>query len=181
MPTWTVAGHGAAAVGDKMPDLFRPSVDSQASRKTGDSTIGEDLQITGDVSSKGEIHLDGQVHGNVTCVALVLGESATLEGNVVAEDVVVRGRLIGSIKALRVTLQSMAHVEGDVYHQSLALEQGAYFEGRSRRSDDPMDLGGDASANGIVAESSQPAETAGNRKDRPTHKFNRSLPESRSA
>ena len=167
-----------------MPDNFRHSVDTQASRKIGDSTIGEDLRITGNVSSKGEIHLDGEVHGDVSCVALVLGESATLEGNVTAEDVVIRGRLIGSVRGLRVTLQATSHVEGDIYHQSLALEQGAFFEGRSRRCDDPMGLGSAASANGSVAKEPEPAEPdepASHRKDKPTHKFTRSLPESRSA
>ena len=139
----------------------------------------------GNVSSKGEIHLNGEVHGDVSCVALVLGESATLEGNVTAEDVVIRGRLIGSVRGLRVTLQAMSHVEGDIYHQSLALEQGAFFEGRSRRCDDPMGLGSAASANGSTAKESEPEsepdEPASQRKDRPTHKFTRSLPESRSA
>jgi len=43
------------------------------------STIGEDLVITGNVDSKGEIHLQGNVRGDVCCVALVLGENATLE------------------------------------------------------------------------------------------------------
>ena len=143
--------------GDNMPDNFRHSVDTQASRKIGDSTIGEDLRITGNVSSKGEIHLDGEVHGDVSCVALVLGESATLEGNVTAEDVVIRGRLVGSVRGLRVTLQAMSHVEGDIYHQSLALEHGAYFEGRSRHSDDPMGTGHAASANGSAMEP-EPAE-----------------------
>jgi cytoskeletal protein CcmA (bactofilin family) len=37
-----------------------------------------------------------------------------------------------------VTLQAQSHVEGDIFHQSLAIEQGAYFEGKSRRSDDPL-------------------------------------------
>ena len=27
-----------------------------------------------------------------------------------------------------------------MYHRKLAIEQGAYFEGKSRRSDDPMAL-----------------------------------------
>ena len=112
-----------------MSDTFRDADASQASRKLGNSTIGEDLKITGNVSSKGEIHLDGEVKGDVSCVALVLGESGKLEGNVIAEDVVIRGRLIGSIRALRVTLQAMCHVEGDVYHQSIALEQGAFLRG----------------------------------------------------
>ena len=156
------------------------SARAQDSNPLSISTISEDLTITGNVTSKGALHLDGQVQGDVHCVALVLGESATLEGNVTAEDVVIRGRLVGSVKALRVTLQSMSHVEGDIYHQSLALEQGAYFEGRSRRSDAPMGAGHTASTNGS-AEASEPEDPASQRKDKPTHKFTRSLPESRSA
>jgi cytoskeletal protein CcmA (bactofilin family) len=46
--------------------------------------------------------------------------------------------VVGSIRGLRVTLQAQSHVEGDIFHQSLAIEQGAYFEGKSRRSDDPL-------------------------------------------
>jgi len=35
-------------------------------------------------------------------------------------------------------LQSTSQVEGDIFHQSLSIEQGALFEGKSRRtSDDP--------------------------------------------
>jgi len=69
---------------------------------------------------------------------LRLGDKSQITGCVVAEDVVVRGRVVGSIRGLRVTLQALSHVEGDIYHQSLAIEQGAYFEGKSRRSDNPL-------------------------------------------
>ena len=93
------------------------------------STISEDLTITGNVTSTGELHLDGRIHGDVHCVSLVLGETARLEGNVVAEDVMVRGHLIGSVRALRVMLQSQAHVEGNLFHKSLSIEQGTHFEG----------------------------------------------------
>jgi cytoskeletal protein CcmA (bactofilin family) len=132
------------------------------------STIGEDLVITGNVDSKGEIHLQGNVRGDVSCVALVLGENAHLEGNVRAEDVVVHGRLIGSVRAMRVTLHATSHVEGDLYHQSLAMEQGAYFEGKSRRSADPL------------AEVGSPSqlEVQERRNHRPAKAFIRSLPES---
>ena len=102
------------------------------------SIIGEDLTITGNVVSKGEIQIDGEVQGDVHCGSLLLGDKSQIIGGVVAEDVVVRGRIVGSIRGLRVTLQAQSHVEGDIYHQSLAIEQGAYFEGKSRRSDDPM-------------------------------------------
>ena len=116
------------------------SARGQDSSSPSVSTIGEDLTITGNVTSKGELHLDGQVQGDVHCVALVLGENAQLEGSVVAEDVMVRGRLIGSVRALRVTLEASSHVQGDLFHKSLSIEQGTHFEGESRPSDDPLPI-----------------------------------------
>jgi cytoskeletal protein CcmA (bactofilin family) len=110
------------------------------------STIGEDLTITGNVASTGELHVNGRIQGNVHCLALVLGENAQLEGNVVAEDVMVGGRLIGSVNALRVMLQSQAHVEGNLFHKSLAIEQGAHFEGESHPSEDPLSVSPEAPA-----------------------------------
>ena len=102
------------------------------------STIGEDLTITGNVTSKGELHVNGRVQGDVHCAALVLGENAQVEGNVVAEDVMVHGRLIGSVRALKVILQSTAYVEGNLFHKGLSVELGTHFEGESRPSGDPL-------------------------------------------
>jgi cytoskeletal protein CcmA (bactofilin family) len=121
-------------------DGMDTSAHASSSSPLSISTIGEDLTVTGNVTSKGELHLNGQVHGDVHCVALVLGESAQLVGNVVAEDVMVRGRLIGSVRALNVLLQSTAHVEGGLFHKSLSIEQGTHFEGESRPSDDPLSI-----------------------------------------
>ena len=143
------------------------------------STIGEDLTITGDVTSKGELHLNGRIQGDVHCVALVLGENAQLEGSVVAEDVTVRGRLIGSVRALRVTLEAKSYVEGALFHKSLAIEQGTHFEGESRPSEDPL------SDNAEVPTAEQQLHRTG-RLDAANQRgsvkgFIRSLPESRSA
>jgi cytoskeletal protein CcmA (bactofilin family) len=66
------------------------------------STIGEDLTITGDVISKGGLRIDGRVHGDVECLSLILGENSEIEGNVVADEVMIRGRLIGSVRGRRV-------------------------------------------------------------------------------
>jgi cytoskeletal protein CcmA (bactofilin family) len=102
------------------------------------SIIGEDLTITGNVTSKGEIQVDGEIQGDIRCSSLLIGEKSQVTGEIVAEEIIVRGRVIGSIKGLRITLQGPSRVEGDIFHQSLAIEQGAYFEGKSRRSDNPM-------------------------------------------
>jgi cytoskeletal protein CcmA (bactofilin family) len=60
---------------------------------------------------------------------------------VVAEDAIVRGRLTGSVRALRVMLRSQSHVEGNLFYKSLSIEQGTYFEGESRPSEAISQLG----------------------------------------
>jgi cytoskeletal protein CcmA (bactofilin family) len=119
------------------PMVARPS---RGLEKSTPSVIGSDLTIMGNMISKGEIQVDGEVQGDINCLQLVVGEKAKITGGVVAEDVVVRGHVLGSIRGMRVTLQTSSHVEGDIYHQSLAIEQGAYFEGKSRRAEDPSQV-----------------------------------------
>lgn len=97
--------------------------------------IGSELLITGNVISNGEVRLDGQ--GEIECALLFLGENSQLEGTAIADEVVVGGRLIGSV---RLRLQASSHVEGNLLCQSLEIEQGAYFDGHSRPSDNPLSL-----------------------------------------
>jgi cytoskeletal protein CcmA (bactofilin family) len=139
------------------------------------STIGEDLTITGNVQSKGELQIDGHIHGDVRCASLVLGETSEIEGNVTAEDVVIRGRLIGSVRALRVMLQATSHVEGDLLHKDLAMEQGAYFEGKSRRSEDPLSEERVIEPDQAVAKPRPGPERAERRRDKSPTSFVRSL------
>ena len=102
------------------------------------SVIGPDLTVNGDLISKGELRIDGEVQGDITGTRVVIGEHAHITGGVVAEDIVILGHVMGSVRRLRVSLQSTSHVEGDVRHQALVMEQGAFFEGKSTRSDDPL-------------------------------------------
>lgn len=101
------------------------------------SVIGPELQITGNLVSRGEVQIDGEINGDVHGSHVVVGERATVTGGIVADEVVVRGHVMGSVRGKRVLLQSTCRVEGDVYHLTLAIEQGAYFEGKSRRTEDP--------------------------------------------
>jgi len=148
------------------------------------SVIDAWLMITGNLQSEGEVQVDGQINGDIRCAHLTVGRDAMVNGNITAEEVVVRGKVRGVIRANRVILQDSAQVDSEIFHKKLSIEEGACFEGTSRRCDDPMGLGSAASANGSVAKEPEPAEPdepASHRKDKPTHKFTRSLPESRSA
>jgi cytoskeletal protein CcmA (bactofilin family) len=104
------------------------------------SVIGTDLSITGNLESKGEIQIEGEVQGDVHAGRIVVGERARVTGSLLADDIVIRGNVGGSVRGNTVTLQSNSRVEGDLFHKSLSIEQGAFFEGKSRRSDDPTNV-----------------------------------------
>lgn len=154
-------GNNAAAPSSPPPIVgvplggpaMAPKAPAFRSDRIAPSIIGEDLTVTGNVLSKGEVQVDGQIQGDVHSASLIVGEKAQITGGIVAEDVVVRGQVMGSIRGVRVTLQASSHVEGDIFHQSLAIEQGAFFEGKSRRTADPI-----AGAPKLEMGSSQAAE-----------------------
>jgi len=104
----------------------------------GPSVIGPDLVIIGDLVSNGHVQVDGEIQGDIHGTHIVIGEGARITGGIVSEEVVVRGTVMGSIRGRKVMLQAESKVEGDIFHKSLAIEQGAYFEGKSRRSEDPL-------------------------------------------
>ena len=82
--------------------------------------------------------MEGLVEGDIRAHLLTVGESATIKGEVVADDVVINGRIIGRVRGLKVRLTSTARVEGDIIHKTIAIESGAHFEGSVQRQDDPI-------------------------------------------
>ena len=106
--------------------------------RSAPSIISDDLVVHGNLIATGDIQIDGTVEGDVRSQSLTVGEHATITGAVMADDIIVRGRIIGSIRARRVQLATTCHVEGDILHEALAVETGAFFEGNCRHSDDPL-------------------------------------------
>ena len=107
------------------------------------SVIGNDLKIIGQglkIISQGTLQVDGEVEGDVGGSEVIIGEKGKVTGTVAAERVIVRGQICGVIRGVTVTLQASSRVEGDINHMSLAIEQGAEFDGRCRRSADPSEL-----------------------------------------
>jgi cytoskeletal protein CcmA (bactofilin family) len=79
----------------------------------------------------------GLIDGELHCTSLVI---ARVNGIVAAERVVVDGKVEGPIQGGDVVLKSQAHVVGDIHHQSLAIERGAYFMAARSKSAELMDI-----------------------------------------
>ena len=98
------------------------------------SSLGAGLIIDGNVTGTGDLHLDAVVRGDVKVDHLTVGEAGSIEGKVDAETIEVRGRIVGAITGKQVKLQATAYVEGDITHEQLAIDVGAYFQGRCLQS-----------------------------------------------
>jgi cytoskeletal protein CcmA (bactofilin family) len=94
--------------------------------------ISSDMRITGNVTSEGEIQVDGVVDGDVRGAKVSIGASGHVAGAVSADRILVRGRVNGQIRAQLVTLTRTAQVKGDVFHETLSMESGAKLEGHCR-------------------------------------------------
>src|SRR5262249_16006231 len=107
------------------------------------SVIGNDLKIIGQglkIISRGMLQVDGEIEGDVQAAEVVVGEKGKVTGMVAGRQVVVRGTVSGVVCAQTVALQASSQVDGDIHHMSFAIEQGAQFEGRSRRARSEADL-----------------------------------------
>ena len=119
-----------------------PSPTPVASKpKPAPSTLSSDLVVKGNLITTGDIQVEGTVEGDIRAHLLTIGEGATVKGEVVADDVVINGRILGRVRGLKVRLTASARVEGDIIHKTIAIESGAHFEGSVQRADDPLSSG----------------------------------------
>jgi len=105
------------------------------------SVIDGWVVITGSLLSHGEVQVDGKIIGDISCTQLIVGENATITGNIIAQEVFVRGTVAGTIRAKRVILQENARVDSEICHDLLSIEEGARFQGRARLNQDPVSVG----------------------------------------
>ena len=109
--------------------------------KPAPSVLSSDLLVTGNLKTTGDFQIEGQVEGDIRAHLLTVSQGATVKGEIMADDVVVNGRVIGRVRGLKVRLTSTARVEGDIIHKTIAIESGAHFEGSVQRQDDPLTTG----------------------------------------
>lgn len=94
------------------------------------SVLGPDIVISGNLTAKMDLHVDGRVDGDISCAALVQGEASEVNGTVVAESARVAGRIKGAISAGVLVIHKTARIEGDVTYGALTIEEGAQVDGK---------------------------------------------------
>ncbi len=101
----------------------------------GEVSVAPGSEVRADINAH-TISLAGRVKGNLTAPgAVVLPAQSQVEGDVRAQNVTVHGAVTGDVVAEQgVRIGGQARVEGDITCRTLAIDEGAYFAGRSNMS-----------------------------------------------
>ncbi len=94
--------------------------------------FGQGTVLNGDITTEGDIRIDGRVNGSVTSRAkAVVGATGVIEGDIICLNAYIDGRVKGNIEVSELLILSKtAQVEGDIKIKKLVVEEGARFSGR---------------------------------------------------
>ena len=85
----------------------------------------------------GDIHLDGDVQGDIACGSLTLGAQGCVKGNVSAQRATIAGAVEGTVVATELVIEKTARIQGDVAYESISIETGARVDGRLSQKGPP--------------------------------------------
>ena len=111
---------------EKSPETRTPSF----------NLIANGTEITGDITTEGDLRIDGRVHGNVSCTAkLVVGDGGDITGNISCYSGEISGTVQGQVVAKEILqLKQSAMIQGDIEATRFIVEEGASINGRCTTS-----------------------------------------------
>jgi len=113
-----------------------PMAKNNETEPNGINLIGVGTDIKGDISSNGDIRIDGSLKGNLlTKGKLVIGDTGRIKGEVRCKNSDIAGEIEGKIFVSELlTLKATARVLGDIQSSKLAIEPGCVFTGTCNMS-----------------------------------------------
>lgn len=116
--------------------MFNGKSKSEAAAEVSSSTgstslIGTGTTLKGDISSNGDLRIDGKLIGNINSTAkVVIGANGVVEGDINGVQADIMGRVTGTIKVKDLLqLKSSGIVNGNIHAGKLQIEPAATFNG----------------------------------------------------
>ncbi len=106
--------------------------DKKQEENQAETIVGPSVKVEGELSSQGNVRIDGQVAGNIqTTQNLAVGEQAMISANIKALNIVIAGKVKGNVtaeEALEIT--ETGQVEGDIAAKIISISPGAILRGQ---------------------------------------------------
>ena len=97
------------------------------------SVISAGLRVIGNLESDEDVEVRGTVEGDITSRSLTVSAGATVRGAITADSVNIAGTVNGEVTADRVLITKTGDMTGDITYKTLAIDEGAAFDGQCRR------------------------------------------------
>lgn len=104
----------------------------------GSTVIGRSVTITGELSGKEDLYMDGVLEGTISLPEsrLTIGPNARVKAEIQAHDVVIYGLVEGNIRAVgRIELRESGVMRGDIVAERLSIEENASIKGKVELSE----------------------------------------------
>ena len=104
----------------------------ESEKTTASATIGKAVKIVGQIYSKEDLYVDGEIEGTVEATEhkLTIGPHGTVHAGIKAREVVALGTIQGNVEASeRIEIHKEARVIGDIRTARIVIEDGAYIKG----------------------------------------------------
>lgn len=100
--------------------------------RSGSATIGKAVKIVGQIYSKEDLYVDGEVEGTLEAMEhkLIVGPNGAVHASIKAREVVALGSIQGNVEATdKIEIRKDARLVGDIRTARIIIEDGAYFKG----------------------------------------------------
>ncbi len=161
----SIAPAAAEPAREAIPLTTYPTRTAEYGSTRGGAVLGRSILITGRVSGKEDLVIDGRVEGDIDLPEnrLTVGASGHVQGGIRAREIVVHGTVHGNLEASeRVEIKKNARVMGDLKAQRPVIEDEAYFKGNVEtiRVDKPKPAPAPAAEAAAPAQPAPPARAA---------------------
>jgi cytoskeletal protein CcmA (bactofilin family) len=131
-PKTSATPAAASPIKENAPMSTNPAPSHHATDSRGPAVIGKSVMIKGQIFSREDLTIDGEIDGSVELHEhrLTVGPNGKLQAGVKAREVVVLGTIHGNVEASdKIDIRKDAKLVGDIKTARIVIEDGAYFKG----------------------------------------------------
>lgn len=95
------------------------------------ATIGSSMSIKGEIVSREELVVDGEVEGSMQSQSLLtVGPNGKVRANIKAHEVAIYGSVRGNVEVTgKLSIREQGSLIGDIKCAGISIDDGAYFKG----------------------------------------------------
>ena len=116
------------------------------------SIISSDMNIMGSLITDGSVDVGGRIQGDIKAHHVTVRAGGKVHGDITADIAQIYGHVKGVVRAREVHLYDDCHVDGTILHEVLSIEDGAFVDGKFKRTDKimPQDMLLENAENNVV-------------------------------